>query len=133
MTFDTLLKVFDSWGHHIKTEHYWDFKQYCQTMLKKKRVIVVMSGEQIQAVVFFFLTNDYHRIYKKGEFKVPDDNPFGRQMYIDKMICKHWTPAVRRAIQDIIESNFIYVKEAFYHRAPKDRCVIIRRREQCTR
>ena len=128
MTFDDMLRVFDSWGYPLKTEYYWDFKQYCQTMLRRKRVIIVMNGEEIQSVVFFFLTNDYLRLYKKSEFETPDDKECGFQMYVDKMICKHWTPAVRRSVQDIIEERFPHVKEAYYHRAPNDRCVTIRRR-----
>lgn len=127
MTFDTMLSIFDSWGHSVKTEHYWNFKQYCQNMLKRKRVICAMNGDKIQAVVFFFITNDYIRLYKKGEFETPDDNSMGFQIYIDKMICKQWTPQVRKSIQDIIESSFPHVSEAYYHRAPNDRCVIIRR------
>lgn len=133
MTFDQMLRVFDSWGHSLKTEHYWDFKQYCQIMLRRKRVICVMNGDQIQAVVFFFLTNDYNKLYRKSEFSTPDDNETGFQMYIDKMICKHWVPAVRRSLQEIIETNFPHVSEAYYHRAPNDRCVIIRRRRQHAR
>ena len=128
MTFDDLLRLFDSWGHHLKTEHYWNFKQYCLTMLRRKRVLCVMNGDKIQAIVFFFITNDYVRLYKKGEFESPDDIETGFQMYIDKMLCKYWTPATRRAIQDMIEERFPHVKEAYYHRAPKDRCVTIRRR-----
>jgi len=128
MTFDKLLHIFQSWGFDLKTEHYWSFKQYCQNMLKRKRVIVVMNGDQIQGVAFFFLTNDYLHLYKKGEFEYPNDTETGFQMYIDKLICKHMTPAVRRSLQDIIESSFPNVKEAYYHRAPKDRCVRIDRR-----
>ena len=132
MTYDKLLDVFTSWGFSLKTEHYWDFKQYCQNMLKRNRMMVVVNGEEVMAVLFFFITNDYTRIYRKGEFEYPSDHELGFQMYVDKMLCKHWTPSVRHAVQNRIEENFPHVSEAIYHRAPNDRCVkIYRRRQLC--
>ena len=134
MTYDKLLDVFSSWGLKLPTEHYWDFKQYCQNMLKRNRMMVVVNDGQVLAVLFFFITNDYNRIYRKGEFEYPMDNPYGFQVYVDKMLCKNWNYTIRKIVQQRIEESFPHVKEAVYHRAPNDRCVkIYRRRQLCTK
>ena len=134
MTFSQLTDIFESWGYAVKPEHYFGFKRYCQAMMKMGRVIIIINGPSVEALVFFFITDDYRRLYKKGEWHIALDNPQGEQMYVDKMICKRWTPEIRRKLQSLIEHNFPNVKEAFYHRAPFDRCVRIKRREvPCTR
>ena len=129
MTFDNLLHIFESWGFDLKPEHYYDFKQYAHQMLKRHRVIVITSDGQIEAILFFFLTFNYQKLYKKSEWQVPDDNPDGNQIYIDKMICKRWAKDIRRKAQELIESTFPDVKSGYYHRAPNDRCVKIIRRD----
>jgi len=134
MTFSQLTDIFESWGYVIKPEHYFGFKNYCQKMMKMGRVIVIVNGPNIEALVFFYLTNDYTKIYKKGEWDIAMDDMFGSQAYIDKMVCKRWTLEIRRKLQTLIEERFPSVKEAFYHRAPFDRCVRIKRREElCTK
>ena len=132
MTYDKLLCIFESWGFKLKTEHYWDFKQYFQIMLRRNRVITVMDNNEILAIIFFFITNDYVRLYKKSEFATPDDTVGGFQVYIDKMLCRKWTPKIRKLVQHELETNFPYLSEAVYHRAPNDRCVkLYRRRQLC--
>ena len=134
MTYDKLLHILDSWGLSLPTEHYWDFKQYASQMLARNRMIVITDNNKVEAIIFFFLTFNYQELYKKGEWSTPKDNELGNQIYIDKMICKKWTLSARRIIQEYIEKNYPDVKVAYYHRAPKDRCVIINRRDVlCTK
>lgn len=128
MTFDQLTTVFIAWGYAVRSDQYDDFMTYTSNMLKKKRVMLIRSENGLEAIIFFFLTNDYSKLYKKSRWAIPDDEPQGSQVYIDKMICKKWTHLIRRQVQDFIESNFPNVQEGFYHRAPYDRCVRIMRR-----
>ena len=128
MTFEDLASIYQSWGHPIKPSQYEAFRNYTTTMLKNKRVIFVRSENGLEAVIFFFITNDYSKLYKKSIWAMPVEDEGGSQAYIDKMICSHWTLGIRRHIQEFIESNFPNVVEAFYHRAPFDRCVRIMRR-----
>ena len=134
MTYDNMLHIIDSWGLNLKTEHYWQFKQYFLTMLRRRRCMILTNNEKVIAILFFFITNDYTRLYKKGEFECPHDHEWGFQMYVDKLLCKHWTPYIRRLVQNTIEEKFPHVEVAYYHRAPNDRCVrILKRRSLCTR
>lgn len=128
MTFDNLLHIFDSWGYHIKTEHYADFKQYAQQMIRRRRMLVVTSKDNVVAVIFFFITNSYLKLYRKAEFAAPADTDYGFQVYIDKMICKKWEPSTRRLVQKAIQDCYPCASVAYYHRAPNDRCVTINRR-----
>ena len=128
MTFENLAQTLISWGHVIKSSQYESFKEYTTTMLRNRRVIFVNSEDGLEAVIFFFITNDYSKLYKKSRWAIPVEDEGGSQAYIDKMICHRWTHGIRRHIQDFIESNFPNVVEAFYHRAPFDRCVKITRR-----
>lgn len=128
MTFDQLANEFLSWGHCIKPEHYEHFKQYLRKMMRLNRVMFISENEKPEAVVMFHLTNDYSKLYKKGLWDIPEDEPDGSQIYIDKMICKSWTFPLRRKIQQTIEDYFPNVKVGYYHRGPYDRCVRIYRR-----
>lgn len=134
MTYNNMLNILESWGFKLKTSEYFGFKQYCRNMIDRQRMIIMTEDRNIVGFLFFFITNDYTTLYKKGEWETPQDINNGTQMYIDKMICKKWTLYTRRLIQDVIENTFPSVEIAVYHRAPKDRCVIINRRRQlCTK
>ena|SRR3990167_8830816 len=128
LTYDKLLHILDSWGMSLKTEHYYDFKNYMHQMMKRHRMIIVTDSGNVIAIIFFFLTFNYQNLYKKSEWATPEDNSLGNQIYIDKMICKKWTLAIRRKVQELIQTNYPEVTLAYYHRAPNDRCVKINRR-----
>lgn len=128
MRFTHLANLMQNWGWQIRHEHYVQFSDYLRDMLKLNRVFVVMDGELIIAVCFFYLTNDYSKLYKKNTWDVIVDNPSGNQMYIDKLVCAKWTKSVRVAVQAAIQDKFPQIVAAYYHRAPKDRCVKINRR-----
>ena len=123
MTYEHLCNLFYNWGYYVKPQAYNEFKSYLLEMMKRKRVMVVMDDDLIVAILCFFITNDYSKLYKKGMFEVASEDEYGSQMYIDKMVCKRWTKQIRELMQDAIEYEFPQVDEVYYHRAPKDRCV----------
>lgn len=125
-----LSNLMQNWGFEVHPNHYFMFEGYLTEMLKKDRVMVVWNGPFIEAVILFYLTNDYNKLYKKSMWQVVQDDENGSQLYIDKMICRHWTKGLRENIQRAIQEKFPQIKEAYYHRAPKDRCVKINRRER---
>lgn len=130
MRFNHLAKLFYEWGWEIKHEHYVAFSDYLKEMLKRNRVMIVMNGEEIEAVIFFYLTNDYTRLYRKPTWAIVEDEPDGSQIYIDKMVCKKFTKELHIRLYQAIEERFPQVVEAFYHRAPFDRCIRIRRKHE---
>lgn len=128
MTFEHLAVLFLRWGLAVKPEHYDGFRGYLLEMMRRERVMTIWNGDEIEAVVTFFITNDYDKLYRKSDWHIPDDEPDGYQIYVDKMICKKWTVSIRKALQETIESRFPNVTEGYYHRAPIDRCIKIYRR-----
>ena len=129
MTFENIVQELASWGQILQGRHYEGFREYFYKMLGKKRVMFFWNDDNLEAVLFFFLTNDYETLYKKGLWDVPDDEPEGHQLYGDKLICKRFTLSLRRKIQYAVEDTFPSVEEGYYHRAPFDRCVKIKRRK----
>lgn len=128
MKFNQLSNLFYSWGWKIRVEHYTAFSDYLNAMLKRERVMVIEDETGIQAVLLFFLTDDYNKVYKKRTWDIVSDTPQGHQIYIDKLICKHFTKPMRIAIEDAITTKFPQITHAIYHREPYDRRVLIHRR-----
>src|SRR5258708_3331395 len=120
MRFHHLTNLFAVWGWKIKHEHYTAFSDYLKDMLKKDRVFIIYENNAIVAVCLYFLTDDYNKVYKKYTWHTINDNPAGHQIYIDKMLCKKWTPSLRRYVEHKIFEKFPQVTEGYYHRAPKD-------------
>lgn len=131
MKFRDLSNLFYNWGWQIKHEHYTDFSDYLHAMIKRRRVFTVMDGQKILAIAFYYITDDYKKVYKKRTWDIANDLENGHQLYIDKMICERWTPAIYRAVRKEIEEHFPFITEAYYHRAPKDRCIKIIRKGVC--
>lgn len=125
MTFPELASIMEKWGYKIKDGEFESFRVYAQKMFNRRRVMLIKNGKSADAIIFYFLTNDYDILYKKEMWDVPTDNPTGSQIYLDKMICRRWTRDLRNAVKDAIEVKFPWVLEGFYHRAPFDRCVKI--------
>ena len=123
MTYEHLCNLFYNWGWYVKPEAYKEFREYLLGMMKRKRVMVVMKDELIVAILCFYITNDYTKLYKKGTWDLAIEDENGSQMYIDKLVCRRWTKSIRELVQDSIEYQFPQVEEVYYHRAPKDRCV----------
>ena len=129
MRFVHLANLMQSWGWKINHDQYIQFSDYLKEMLGMDRVFIVMDGDVIIAICFYYLTNDYETLYKKSTWAVVKDDPSGHQIYIDKLVCSKWTKLVRIAVQKAIQEKFPQVAEAYYHRAPKDRCVKIIRKD----
>jgi len=116
------------WGMVIAHQHYIPFCDYLKEMVRRERVFIIKEGDEIIALCFYFLTDDFNLVYKKGTWDLVIDNPEGHQIYIDKLFSSKWTKKVREAVKDAIEEKFPHIEEGIYHREPKDRCVRIRTR-----
>lgn len=130
MKFVHLANLMQNWGFIVKPKHFGLFELYLNKMLKANQVIIVKDEGLIIAILTFFTTNDYDKLYKKSTWEFVKSEQDGHQLYVDKMVCSNWTKRVRIAIQRAIQEAFPFVTEAYYHRAPKDRLVKIKRREQ---
>lgn len=130
MTFIHLANLMQSWGYIIKPKHYYGFKAYLEEMLKRNRVLVIWNDNLIECVITYFFTNDYTTAYKKDTWTIPKEDYNGIQIYIDKMVCRRWTKSLRAKLQDAIEEQYPWVREAYYHRAPNDRLIKIVRGEK---
>ena len=130
MKFEHLANLMQNWGFEIRPEHYKDFEKYLKEMLKLNRVFIVYSGEFIVAIVIYYITRDYEKLYKKNTWEVGKDDPDGHQIYLDKMVARKWTLALRRYVEEMMFKSFPETKEAYWHRAPKDRCVKVKRKEK---
>lgn len=134
MRFVELARLFYEWGWEIKHEHYTAFSDYLKEMLKKDRVMVILKDVDIEAVIMFYITDDYEKVYKKGNWEIVKDDANGNLMYIDKMVCKKFSIELHRAINNAIAEKFPQVEEAMYLREPNDRRVTIKmRRQLCTK
>lgn len=128
MRFNQLSILFYEWGWQINHDHYVAFSDYLKEMLKMNRVMMIQNNGEIEAIILYYLTNDYEKLYKKKTWELAKDEPYGSQIYIDKMVCKKFTKEIRKALQEAIESEYPNVTLGVYHRAPKDRCFKIYRR-----
>ena len=128
MRFGHLSRLFHEWGWDIRVEQYVPFSDYLKEMLKRNRVMVIENDGVVEAVVMFYLTDDYETLYKKGTWEVVQDNEFGKQVYIDKLVCKKFTRPMHESIEAALTDRYPQIEEAIYHRAPKDRCIRIKRR-----
>lgn len=130
MRFNQMARLFYEWGWEIKHHQYIAFCDYLKEMLKRNRIMMVMNNDAIEAIIFFYLTNDYAHLYKKGTWDIVEDEPNGSQIYIDKMVCKKFTKELRIRLAQAIEEKFPQVELGVYHRAPFDRCIRIRRKHE---
>lgn len=128
MKIENIIDLCVNWGYWVKLSEHEGFIFYMEEMLKRGRVLMLYENNTPIGMVTFFITNDYDSLYKKDIWDTPNEDQKGHQVYVDKMICKHMTLKMRRDIQELIENNFPLVTEAHYHREPKDRHVMIKRR-----
>lgn len=126
MRFAQLSRLFYDWGWQIKVEHYVAFSDYLKEMLKRERVLVVKNGEDIEAIVMFYITDDWDKVTKRRDWEVAQDDPNGHLFYIDKIVCKKFTKELHLAINDAVLERFPQIEEAMYMRAPRDRRVTIK-------
>ena len=124
-----ILKIIESWGYSIPDEQARSgFQSYIAEMRSRGRIIEISDELGPCAYVFLFLGMSSSFFYKKGLWETPEDFEGGHIAYIDKLVCKRMNLDLRRSIQDAIETRFPNVVIGVYHRAPKDRQVIVYRR-----
>ena len=120
-----LINELATWGHNLKRD---EFSVYLSEMLKRNRVMTVSSENGLEAIIFYFLTDELDSFINKPTWKTPIDTPSGHIFFIDKMLCRKWTKSVRVEVQRQVEEKFPFITQALWLRRPKNRHVIINRR-----
>ena len=127
MNLNNLHLYMRSWGKVIKFEEIQKFNRYVSKMLLRNRVIIVNGDSGMDAIIFYFLTDDVSKFNNRPMWSTPDDSDNGPIMFIDKMIAKRWNKSVRLAVEKAVEKKYPFVEEAYWLREPKNRSVIIKR------
>jgi len=125
MTVDGIVRCMLSWGYVINPKELNSFRAYVYEMFRHNRVLLVFDGVLLEAIVLFYITNNYEVLYKKSLWHIPEDEPDGHQLYLDKMVCRKMTLSLRRIIEKCFRERFPLVDECYYHRPPCDRLVKI--------
>lgn len=127
MVSDDLIREFASWGYQIKPSQINRFNEYLWIMLRRGRVAMVENEEGLQAVIFYFLTDDLAPFENKPTWATPEDSDTGHIFFVDKMLCRKWTKSVREQIREQIEAKYPQVEEGHWLRRPYNRHVILKR------
>lgn len=128
MDISNLLYYFNTWGRVMKTSEIRSFYRYVSEMLKRNRTIIINDDDGMEAIIFYFLTDTPERYINRSMWSTPQDSEVGSTIFIDKMIARRWTKALRTAVQEAIETKYPFIEQAFWLREPKNRNVIIKRR-----
>jgi len=130
MRLDDIFTLMIDWGMMMDKRFHHVFKLYMAKMLKRRRVMIIYDADKPIAILTFFVTDDYRSLARKNEWSCPKDQERGRQILIDKLLCKDYSFSMRRHLQELFENAFPWADEAHYLRAPYDRHVRIKRRSQ---
>lgn len=128
-----LLSYFQSWGMVMRQSEILKFNRYVSEMLRRNRVIIINGKDDMEAILFYFITDDHKKFDNRPLWSTPQDSETGSTIFIDKMVAKRWTKSLRLTVQNAIEEKYPFIEQAFWLREPKNRNVIIKRRRQiCT-
>ena len=130
MNLSNLHTYFQAWGKLVRPGEVLNFNRYVSKMLIRNRAIVVNGEDGMEAIMFYFLTDDVKPLINRPMWTTPQDTESGHIIFIDKMVASKWTKSVREAVQDAIEKKYPNVDEAFWLREPLNRSVIIKRRRE---
>lgn len=128
MTIYDILNSFIYWGKYVKSEQVPSFKRYISEMLRRNRVMVIDGDNGMEALICYFITDDVTKFNNRPLWSCPQDSERGHTIFIDKMVARHWTHALRREVQSSIEKKFPFIEQAYWLREPNNRSVIIKRR-----
>ena len=130
MNLSNLHTYFQAWGKLVRPGEVLNFNRYVSKMLIRNRAIVVNGEDGMEAIMFYFLTDDVKPLINRPMWTTPQDTESGHIIFIDKMVASKWTKSVREAVQEAIEKKYPNVHEAFWLREPLNRSVIIKRRSE---
>ena len=128
MNLNNLYLYMRSWGKLLKDSEVQSFNRYVSKMLLRNRVIIVNGEHGMEAILFYFLTDDANKFNNRPMWSTPEDSNTGHIIFIDKMIAHNWTKSLRLAVESAIEKKYPFIDEAYWLREPKNRSVIIKRR-----
>lgn len=105
---------------------------YVSDMLYNHRIVEIRKDSRPHAIIFFSVCDDYEPYLKKGEFQYLPDNPSGKIIYIEVMICRKWTRELREQFETLLTTKYPNLEYGVWHRmAPwGDRKVTSKRRLQ---
>ena len=130
MNLSNLHTYFQAWGKMVRPQEIGSFNRYVSRMLRRNRVIILNGEDGMEAILFYFLTDDVSLFNNRPLWSTPEDDENGHTIFIDKMVARKWTKLVRLAVQDAIEKKYPHVETAYWLREPLNRSVIIRRRRE---
>lgn len=130
MNISNLHLYFQSWGMLVRPGDVERFNQYATTMIRRNRVIVVNGDDGMEAILFYFVTDDRQKFANRPMWTTPEDQESGSTIFFDKMVARKWTKSLRLAVEKAIETKYPLAEEAFWLREPENRNVIIKRRRE---
>lgn len=126
MNLGNLHFYFQSWGKMLKPDQVHNFNRYVSKMLMRNRTIIVNGENGIEAIMFYFITDDVKPFANRPMWSTPTDQEEGKVIFIDKMVAHRWTKSVRLAVMDALEKKYPEATEAYWLREPKNRRVIVK-------
>lgn len=123
-----IISAIESMGYAVKPQYEERLAVYLNEMIERERAVVVQSEDGIEAIITFFITEDHEKLANKPEFSIPNDNPYGHEIYIDKMIAHRWDRRMRKIVVELMEDQFPQARVAFWHKSPNNRCIRIYKR-----
>lgn len=128
MKIDDISNCFLSWGYLVRRDQLDYFNAYIREMLNRKRILAITNGEEIDAIISYFLTDNISKFENKPNWSTPSDSEDGEIMFIDKMVARKWTKSLRVSIYNAIKEKYPFVTQVIWLREPINRHVIINMR-----
>lgn len=103
---------------------------YIQCMRHENRIIIIESDFSPIAVCFFSICSNYVPYYVKETWDFLTHDPFGKKVYVEKIVSDAWDKTMRNEIERKLIAAYPQLEEAIWHRWDRigDRKVIARRR-----
>lgn len=126
MNLGNLQFYFQAWGKMLVPSQIPAFNKYVSRMLIRNRAIIVNGENGMEAILFYFLTDDVKPFVNRPLWSTPQDTESGHIMFIDKAVALKWTKKVRLAVKEAVERKYPNVTQGYWLREPLNRSVIIK-------
>ena len=107
---------------------------YIERMLRDGRIACIENSNKVEGYLIYSICNNIDPYYKKKTWVYVPQEPNGKTLYVEKLVCKQWTKELRSKFEEIITEQHPNLYQAVWHRYGKvgDRIVKCRRR-LCTK
>ena len=102
-------------GIRYKTSEIEDVLDYVERMLSDERILVIYDDNKMNTVLFFSVCNDYMNYLRKPTWIYKEHNPYGKMVYIEKIVSKTYNKEIRLKIQHLIMSLYPTVRFGKWH------------------